>query len=395
MNRRVLSIIAVVSMTAHAVAEDPKSPEIGDAAPTLGLEELLQAPDGAVASWDALKGNVVVVEFWATWCGPCVGAIPHLNELAEKFKDKPVRFISVTYEERSVIRKFLKKKKMRSWIGLDTDKSMHKAYGILGIPRTFLVDKSGKIVADTGPHQVTEKALNEMLKGNPPGISAMPRGERIFAGVEPDDKSEPPLFQVSIRPSRYDSGGMSRSRSKLTARAYQLSKLIEIAYNVRATRLVDNASLTEDLFDVVIVVPKGREDQLSPLFQQALETTFGFSTRKDMQERDVFVMSLSKDGYGKGMQPTASTGGSSTRWGQGKVEAVNTSVDWLATQLESILKRPVVDKTQLGDQKFDIQLSYGDEEPKTVIALVRDQLGVDITPLRARVEMFLIEKAAE
>ena len=393
MNRRVLSIIAVVSMTACAVAEDPKPPKVGDDAPPLSLEKLLQAPDGAVASWDALKGNVVVVEFWATWCGPCVGAIPHPNELAEKFKDKPVRFISVTDEKQSVIRKFLKKKKMRSWIGLDTDKSIHKAYGILGIPRTFLVDRNGKIAADTNPHQVTEKALNEMLKGNPPGIPSMPRGERIVAGVEPGDNAEPSLFQVSIRPSRYESGGMSRSRGKLTARAHRLPTLIEIAYNVRTTRLVDNASLTEDRFDVVIVMPEGREDQFSPLFQQALETTFGFSTRKDMQERDVFVMSLSKDGYGKGMQPTASASGSSSRWGQGNFDAVNQSADLLVAQLEHLLKRPVVDNSQLGDQKFDIQFSYGDAEPETVIAAVRDQLGIEITPSRTRVEMFLIEKA--
>lgn len=393
MIRPVISIIAVVSMTTGLRAEDLKAPEVGDDAPPLGLETLLQAPEGAVANWEALKGKVVVVEFWATWCGPCVGAIPHLNELAEKFKDKPVRFISVTDEKQSVISKFLKKRKMRSWVGLDTDKSMHRAYGITTIPHTFLVDKNGKIAADTAPHRVTEGALNKMLEGEPPGIPSTPHGEKIVAGVEPGGKLEPALFQVSIRPSRFESGGTSWYRDKMTARAAQLPQLIAMAYGARATRLVDKASLPDNRYDVVIVMPKGHEDQLTPFFRQALESTFGFSTRKEMQEREVFVLSLSKNGYGKGMQPSASTGGSSTRSGYGKIEAVNQDVDYLVGQLEYLLKRPVVDKTQLGDRKFDIRLSFDDEEQATIIAAVKNQLGIEISPLKDQVEMFLIEKA--
>ena len=46
---------------------------------------------------DSLKGKVVVLEFWTTWCGPCVAAIPHLNELSEKYADKPVQFIAISF----------------------------------------------------------------------------------------------------------------------------------------------------------------------------------------------------------------------------------------------------------------------------------------------------------
>src|ERR1700744_6269930 len=64
-------------------------PKIGDAPPLLGATDLLQAPPGATFDATSLRGTVVVLEFWATWCGPCVAAIPHLNELADQFKDKP------------------------------------------------------------------------------------------------------------------------------------------------------------------------------------------------------------------------------------------------------------------------------------------------------------------
>src|SRR6185503_11931309 len=106
------------------------APQVGKPAPELGLEQVLQAPAGTEASWEKLKGKVVVLEFWATWCAPCIAAIPHLNELADHFKGKPVQFIAITDEQNKVIEAFLKKRAMRAWIGLDTDKSMFKAYSI-------------------------------------------------------------------------------------------------------------------------------------------------------------------------------------------------------------------------------------------------------------------------
>src|ERR1043166_8835648 len=119
------------------LAQNEKAgPKIGDAPPAFGLEKALQAPDGKKVEWAALKGKVVVLEFWATWCGPCIAAIPHLNELADKFKDEPIQFIAITSEDEKVVRRFLRNKPIRAWIGLDTDKSMHDDYGITHIPRS-------------------------------------------------------------------------------------------------------------------------------------------------------------------------------------------------------------------------------------------------------------------
>src|SRR5215831_9135496 len=82
-------------------------PKVGQDPPLLQATALLQAPDGAKLDAKSLEGKVVVLEFWATWCGPCVAAIPHLNELSDKFKNQPVQFVAITAEDEATIKPFL------------------------------------------------------------------------------------------------------------------------------------------------------------------------------------------------------------------------------------------------------------------------------------------------
>ena len=81
----------------------PSLPEIGTERPELSLHLLSGGPD---PKWQALEGQVVVMDFWATWCPPCIDSIPHLNELHTKFEKEKVRFFSVTYEPALYVREF-------------------------------------------------------------------------------------------------------------------------------------------------------------------------------------------------------------------------------------------------------------------------------------------------
>jgi len=117
--------------------------ESAQPAPAFTLQDL----DGKNVSLAGLRGKVVVLDFWATWCPPCVKEIPHFVELHEQYKDKGVEIVGISLDDAgiSVVKAFVQKYQIKYPI-LMTDGRVDKAFGgISGIPTTFVIDSAGNI----------------------------------------------------------------------------------------------------------------------------------------------------------------------------------------------------------------------------------------------------------
>ena len=145
---------------------------VGAPAPELVLEQLLQVPENTDTSWTALRGTVVVVDFWATWCGPCAITLPHLNALAKEFEGEPVQFIAVAKEPLDKVQDYLAQRPINAWVALDLDKSVFDEYLVDTLPRTVIVDRNGIIAAITHPMKVNADTLRAVLKGKLPRTDA-------------------------------------------------------------------------------------------------------------------------------------------------------------------------------------------------------------------------------
>ncbi len=128
------------------------------------------APDvatGKVITLSGLKGKVVLVDFWATWCGPCRMAIPHLIELQKEFGTKGVQIVGVSLDQKgpAVVKPFMKSWKMNYPTIMDADGQLASQWGgIRGIPSLFLVDKKGKIVQNFVGYQPKEALLGPIKR---------------------------------------------------------------------------------------------------------------------------------------------------------------------------------------------------------------------------------------
>lgn len=388
------------AVTGRAAEAETVAPKVGEPAPPMTLEKLLQTPAAAKADWNNLRGKVVVLEFWATWCGPCIGAFPHLNELAEKFKDQPVQFIAVTDEKEPVVSAFLRRKQLKAWVGLDTDRSLFKAFGIFGIPHTVLVGREGKIAGMTYPMSLKEEHLNALVAGKPVNLyQTSTKKDLITAGMLPgtDQQSVKPMFQILVRPSISDTVGRSQGNGSFTDVGATVVSLLSSAYGANSARMRLTCEVPEVRYDVVVKTTSRDDAGMKRWLQRTIEEVFDLTARRETNEVDVLVLRATGT-KNEALTPTVSTGGSSGMAGPGRISAVRQPMKWLASGLEIQIKKPVVDETGFTGE-FDIELTWKNsndrlEQTRRLVEAVREQLGLQLTPARRTIAMLVVEKTA-
>ena len=123
--------------------------------------------DGKALSLDSYKGKVVLLDFWATWCGPCVAELPTIQECYKKYRAQGFEIVGISLDEdKDALTNFIKAKDM-SWPQIFDGKGWEagdaKTYGVQAIPFTLLIGKDGKIAAVNPRGEELEPALQAAL----------------------------------------------------------------------------------------------------------------------------------------------------------------------------------------------------------------------------------------
>ncbi len=164
----------ILSVNCFAADDDakpagPVTLHVGDAAPAIAVDKWVKGD--AVPKFE--KGTVYVVEFWATWCGPCKQSIPHVSELQAKYKDKGLVVIGVDVweEDGAEVEPFVKNMgdKMAYRVATDDAKKMAKTWmdaaGQDGIPAAFVIDKDSKIAWIGHPMEGMDRVVAAVIDG--------------------------------------------------------------------------------------------------------------------------------------------------------------------------------------------------------------------------------------
>jgi thiol-disulfide isomerase/thioredoxin len=145
---RILALAFLLALTAGATAQTPvKSPvklKVGDAAPQFVRTDL----QGKSFDLRAQRGKIVLVDFWASWCPPCIIAIPHLGELQKKYGAKGFQVVGVSMDDSADTTKETMRNIPFHYPVVMGDAKLGTLYGgVLGLPVQFLVGADGKIRA--------------------------------------------------------------------------------------------------------------------------------------------------------------------------------------------------------------------------------------------------------
>ncbi len=392
---------------------DAKPLAVGDPAPPLSVEAWSQLPDGvdphAGYDWESLRGTTVVVEFWATWCGPCIAAIPHMNDLAKAFEGEVV-FISVTDEPEEKTLALREKRPMESVLGFDTDKSMHKAYQVRAIPKTIVVDKEGKVASITHPNRLTAEKLRGHVEGRHDEPAANGGGGggaepwsigSISSGVDPfDRRHNVPVCQIVFRES-IGKGMMRTGKGPTNVTSIDSSPLELITYvfevqpwQVTMPQGYDDAEGAH--YDLIVRLPEETFGDQRKLVQSLVLNGMGMEASvKDVAVTGYVLSREDAPSKLEAADPVEPGGFSVSNY---TYESLSTGLDTFARWLQGVLGAPL--ENGLHDDgryaiDFSVHAAFDPTDADDVAKLrtrLKDELGLVLEPKENTVPMVTVSR---
>ncbi len=133
-------LLVLVQRARHSSMGYPgESEAIGQPAPSFQLKDL----DGNMVSLEDFKGKIVMLDFWATWCGPCRMTMPELEKLQQEHPDDFVLLAINVGDDEEEVKPYVQSRRIQTRVLLDSDRSVGQTYGTSSIPVQFIIDKDG------------------------------------------------------------------------------------------------------------------------------------------------------------------------------------------------------------------------------------------------------------
>ena len=373
-------------------------PRNGQAVPDIQFSTVLNAST-KTTTLGQLKGKIVLIEFWATWCGPCLEAMPHLKQLQQQHAQQ-LQVITVTDETPKRINQYLTSRPSNLWFAIDSARSLTRFFSHQTIPHTVLISSDGKLIAQTSPQAVTDQVIDSLWKQQTVHLPektdnplSVPEVIKTYFNAADTVKSRF-IMQAEVK----GTSGVSTTHlndsifknRRFTCLNLPLTTLYTIAYGSFAhKRTIDKTGngRTAPVYCLDLIVPS--PEALLPTLQKELASRFDMQAKVEPHLKEVNVLKITnREKFNRIPRNTSGKRTYASRQGEIDQDAI-TMVDF-ADFLENYgtNKLLVVDETQ-NHEKLDIKFSFQPENPKSLTTIL-SEMGLTLAKESRKVNMLLL-----
>lgn len=397
----IITVSLLLCFMQKALAQQNKD-MLGTIAPDILFGNLLNA-NTPTARLSSLKDKIVFIEFWATWCAPCIASMGYLEKLQAKYKNK-IQVIAVNSSDLpGKTKEFISNRRSNLWYVPDTAQLIRKIFPHSILPHTVVIDAGGIIRAITLPEFINETVLNKLLKKE--AVDLKIKDDQLDTKLE-DVFNPAPGTKESFNLQAYLPGFYGSSEipgegnfkdRRITFINNYLGNIYKFAYQWPASRFSDKILpktqqfRPEDSYCLDVIIPADKKDSLRHFMKQKLAELLDVKVNFEKTKMKVAVIRASDSALHKlapSTKPYTNHGKKRNSYhvdGAGMNDFINEYLDaWL------IFGMPCVDETRITG-KFDLRYDY-QMNSKGASREALGKMGLTLTVEEREMEIMVIEK---
>ncbi len=367
-------LITILTISLISCKQENKTAELGKQVPNYTFRNVLNSEKSEISIQD-LKGKIVILEFWATWCGPCIPAMKKLDSLQQNFKDD-LEIITISSENKNRLEKFIKSSNTSLRI-VSGDTTHIENFKYKVIPHSIIIDRNGIIRAITSPENINKEVIENLISNNEIDLDLKDdfyidpnlKVKIIKTVSNPDYRIELKGFDQEKRGGRRVLKDPEGNINGIEMWNSTIPRLYQTLFDIASSsRMIYKDSLSENDFpyekehqyNLTIEVSNKYQENWKKIGIEFLNENFDVNAKIGIDTLACYVLKNLDNTIKK------SKSNSSEYMFMGTIlKTKKIKMSQLAEYLENFTSIPVLDKTELSGA-YDIELKWQAEDPKTL-----------------------------